>query len=80
MCSAKQFLAGIMNKCMQLCVLKELYVCAACFESHYKFIKRLENMATMKNVKLPGPESRIVMFKDAVFKLKYQLRSAEVAS
>lgn len=34
----------------------------------------------MKNVKLPGPESRIVVFGDTVFKLKYKLRSGHYFS
>lgn len=29
----------------------------------------------MKDIKLPGPESRIVVFAGTVFKLKYKLRS-----
>jgi len=29
----------------------------------------------MENIKLPGPETRIVVFGGNVFKLKYKLRS-----
>ena len=34
----------------------------------------LNKMLTMKDIRLPGPDSRIVIFGQEVFKLKYKLR------
>lgn len=63
------FVAGIMNNVQQYKVT--VYV-------HGKKIVQVtaDRMPVMKDIKLPGPESRVVVFGCSVFKLKYKLRSA----